>query len=51
MSKHLAIANLTTRLLEHAAMVEPIIHGRDLPGSGRHRDNYLEVPEADEYAA
>jgi hypothetical protein len=38
MSKHLAIANLTTRLLEHAALVEPILYGKDLPGFGRHRD-------------
>ena len=38
MSKHTATATLTTRLLEHAAMVGPIIHGRDLPGFGKHRD-------------
>ena len=39
MSKHTATATLTTRLLEHAAMVGPIIHGRDLPGFGKHRAN------------
>jgi len=43
MSKHLAQTNLTTRLLEHAAMVGPIIHGRELPGFGRHRDESADV--------
>jgi len=36
MSKHTAPANLTTRLLEHAAMVASKA-GSDLPGFGKRR--------------
>ncbi len=43
MSKHITPANLTTRLLEHAAMVAPILHGRHLPGFGRHRAETVEA--------
>jgi len=44
MSKHTAPENLTTRLLEHAAVASTILEGNNLmPGSGRHRAETVQV--------